>query len=212
MLFMKLMKDGGPVMWIILVLDIIALAVVLQKTFQFHREEINVRELLRGLFNVLKRDGFIEAISLCDNTPGPVARMLSAAIAAKQQGDEDIRSAVDDAAFNEIPRLERGVKLLGTIGFILPLIGFFGTVVGMLQAFEVVKASEFLSASAVSGAVTSALLTSAAGLAGAIPCYVAYNYLVSRINTITLDMERAAIEIVSFFERSVRSGDLKNID
>lgn len=209
---MKLMKDGGPVMWIILVLDIIALAVVLQKTFQFHREEINVRELLRGLFNVLKRDGFIEAISLCDNTPGPVARMLSAAIAAKQQGDEDIRSAVDDAAFNEIPRLERGVKLLGTIGFILPLIGFFGTVVGMLQAFEVVKASEFLSASAVSGAVTSALLTSAAGLAGAIPCYVAYNYLVSRINTITLDMERAAIEIVSFFERSVRSGDLKNID
>lgn len=199
---MKLMKDGGPVMWIILFLDIIALALVLQKTFQFHREEINVRELLRGLFNVLKREGFIEAISLCDNTPGPVARMLSAAIAARQQGDEDIRSAVDDAAFNEIPRLERGVKFLGTIGFILPLIGFFGTVVGMLQAFEVVKASEFLSASAVSGAVTSALLTSAAGLAGAIPCYIAYNYLVSRIDTITLDMERAAIEIIGFFERS----------
>ena len=65
MLFMKLMKDGGPVMWIILVLDIIALAVILQKTFQFHREEINVRELLRGLFNVLKRQGFIEAVSLC---------------------------------------------------------------------------------------------------------------------------------------------------
>ena len=110
MLFMKLMKDGGPVMWVILVLDIIALAVILQKTFQFHREEINIRELLRGLFNVLKRDGFVEAISLCDNTPGPVARMLSAAIAAKQQGNEDIRSAIDDAAFTEIPRLERGVR------------------------------------------------------------------------------------------------------
>ena len=201
MLFMKLMKDGGPVMWIILVLDIIALAVVLKKTFQFHREEINVRELLRGLFNVLKRQGFIEAVSLCDNTPGPVARMLGAAIAAKQQGDEDIRSAVDDAALTEIPRLERGMKLLGTIGFILPLIGFFGTVVGMLQAFEVVRASEFLSASAVSGSVTGALLTSAAGLAGAIPCYVAYNYLLARIDTITLDMERAAGEIISFFDR-----------
>ena len=210
MLFLKLMKEGGPIMWVILVLDIIALATVLQKTFQFHREEINVRELLHGLFNVLKREGFIEAVSLCDNTPGPVARMLSAAIAAKQQGDEDIRSAIDDAAFNEIPRLERGVKLLGTIGFILPLVGFFGTVVGMLQAFEVVKASEFLSASAVSGAVTCALLTSAAGLAGAIPCYVAYNYLVSRIDIITLDMERAAIEITGFFERSDRGSSSEN--
>ena len=202
MLFMKLMKDGGPVMWVILVLDIIALAVILQKTFQFHREEINIRELLRGLFNVLKRDGFVEAISLCDNTPGPVARMLSAAIAAKQQGNEDIRSAIDDAAFTEIPRLERGVRLLGTIGFILPLTGFLGTVVGMLQAFEKVQAVSDFNASAVSGAVTSALITSAAGLAGAIPCYIAYNFLVSRIDTITLDMDRAALEIQSFFERN----------
>ena len=199
--FMKLMHDGGPVMWLILVLDIIALAIVLKKTFQFHREEINVRELLRGLFNVLQRDGFVEAISLCDNTPGPVARMLGAAIAAKHRGDDDIRNAIDDAAFNEIPRLERGVKLLGTVGFILPLLGFFGTVIGMLKTFQVVGTVEVLSASSVSGTITSALLTSAAGLAGAIPCYVAYNYLVSRIDTITLEMDRAALEIVSFFER-----------
>lgn len=200
--FMKLMHDGGPVMWLILVLDIIALAIVLKKTFQFHREEINVRELLRGLFNVLQRNGFVEAISLCDNTPGPVARMLGAAIAAKQRGDDDIRNAIDDAAFNEIPRLERGIKLLGTIGFILPLVGFFGTMIGMLRTFKVVETVEVLSASAVSGTVTSALLTSAAGLAGAIPCYVAYNYLVSRIDTITLEMDRAALDIVSFFERN----------
>ena len=204
MMFFELMKKGGPVMWIILFCSLLSLFIFLLKVFQFHREEVGVRELLRGLFNVLKREGFIEAVSLCDNTPGPVARMLGAAIAARQQGDEDIRSAVDDAAFTEIPRLERGMKLLGTIGFILPLVGFFGTVLGMLQAFEVVRASEFLSASAVSGSVTSALLTSAAGLAGAIPCYVAYNYLVSRIDTITLDMEKAAIEIISFFDRTDR--------
>lgn len=199
--FMKLMHDGGPVMWLILVLDIIALAIVLKKTFQLHREEINVRELLRGLFNVLQRDGFVEAISLCDNTPGPVARMLGAAIAAKQRGDDDIRNAIDDAAFNEIPRLERGIKLLGTVGFILPLTGFLGTMIGMLKTFQVVETVEVLSASAISGTVTSALLTSVAGLAGAIPCYVAYNYLVSRIDTVTLEMDRAALEIISFFER-----------
>ena len=207
-MFLKLMKDGGPVMWIILVLDIVALVVIISKSFQFHREEINVRELLRGLFNVLKRQGFIEAVSLCDSSPGPVARMLSAAIAARQQGEEDIQSALDEAAFNEIPRLERGMKLLGTIGFILPLLGFLGTVLGMLNAFEVASdTSQVLSASAVSGSVNRALLTSAAGLVGAIICYVAYNYLLSRIETMTLDMDRASIEIIGFFSRQEKELD-----
>ena len=95
-------------------------------------------------------------------------------------------------------------------GYYLLCVGFLGTVVGMLQAFEVVRASEFLSASAVSGAVTSALITSAAGLAGAIPCYVAYNYLLSRIDTITLEMDRAAIEIISFFERENRKEETED--
>ena len=207
--FLQLMRDGGPVLWIIGICALIAMIIFFKKTFQFHREEVNVRELVRGLENVLRRNGFVEAISLCDNTPGPVARMLSAAIAARQQGDEDIRSAVDDAAFNEIPRLERGMKCLGTIGFILPLMGFFGTVVGMLDAFKEVG-GKVLSSSVFSGAVSQALLTSAAGLAGAILSYVAYNYLVSRIDTITLDMERAAIEITSFFERSRRGDNSEN--
>ena len=74
MLYLKLLNDGGPIMWVILAGSLVALFVFLEKVFQFHREEINVRELLRGLFNVLKRDGFVEAITLCDNTPGPAAR------------------------------------------------------------------------------------------------------------------------------------------
>ena len=193
-------------MWVIGICAVVALFIFLIKVFQFHRDEISVRELMRGLFNVLKRNGVVEALTLCDNTPGPVARLLSAGILARQRGDKNIRNAIDDAAFNELPRLERGIKLLGTIGFILPLMGFFGTMIGMLQTFKVVETVEVLSASAVSGTVTSALLTSAAGLAGAIPCYVAYNYLVARIDTITLEMDRAALDIVSFFERKQNKG------
>ena len=83
---------------------------------------------------------------------------------------------------------------------------FFQLLTHLLQTFKVVETVEVLSASAVSGTVTSALLTSAAGLAGAIPCYVAYNYLVARIDTITLEMDRAALDIVSFFERKQNKG------
>ena len=201
MLFLKLMNEGGPVMWVILLAGIIALVIFLSKVFQFHRDEINVRELMRGLINVLQRDGFVEALTLCDNTPGPAAKLLGAAILAYQRGDEDIRQAVDDAALDELPRLERNISLLGTLGFVLPMIGFLGTVLGMLRVFEVVRLSEYLSAADIAGAVTMALVTTAAGLTVAIPCYMAHNYLVSRVDAITLDMEKAASEITGFFER-----------
>ena len=201
MLLLRLIKDGGPVMWIILVCSILSLFVFLMKVFQFHREEINVRELLRGLFNVLKREGLVEAITLCDHTPGPAAKLLGAAILAYQRGDEDISAAIDEAALEEIPKLEKHLNFLATMGFILPLIGFLGTVLGMLKAFQAVRVSEYLSSTAIAGAVTMALVTTAAALVVAIPCYIGYNYLLSRVNTITLDMERAAREITAFFER-----------
>ena len=201
MLYTQLIDDGGPIMWVILAGSLIAVFVFLKKVFQFHREEINVRELLRGLFNVLKPDGFVEAITLCDNTPGPAARPLGAAILAYERGDEDIRQAIDDAALEEMPKLERHINLLGTIGFVMPLIGFLGTVLGMMRAFQVAANAEALSAERISEAVNMALITTASALVVAIPCYIAYNYLVARVNSITLDMEKASLEIMNFFER-----------
>ncbi len=198
--FIQIMQDGGPVMWVILGCSVLALAVFLEKVFQFHRDEINVRELLHGLINVLNRDGLVEALTLCDSTPGPAARLLGAAILAYQRGDSDIRQAVDDAALEELPKLERRVNLLGTLGFVLPLIGFLGTVLGMLRVFETLKTGDNFS-SDLAGAVMTALITTAAALTTAIPCYLGYNYLVTRVNAITLDMEKAALEITAFFER-----------
>ena len=88
-LVLKLMEDGGPIMWVILFCSVVALFIFLKKVFQFHREEINIGEVLRGLFNVLRRDGFVEALTLCDHTPGPAARLLAAAIRAYERGDQN---------------------------------------------------------------------------------------------------------------------------
>ena len=209
LLSLKLMEDGGPIMWVILFCSLVALFIFLKKVFQFHREEINVGEVLRGLFNVLRRDGFVEALTLCDHTPGPAARLLAAAIRAYERGDSDIRKAVDDAALEEIPKLERHINLLGTLGFVLPLIGFLGTVLGMMRVFEAAQGSEMFSASDIAGAVNMALLTTAAALAVAIPCYLAYNYLVARVDSITLDMEKASLEMLGFMERRRRESGAK---
>ena len=201
--FLQLMRDGGPVLWIIGLCALIAMFIFFKKTFQFHREEVNVRELVRGLENVLRRNGFVEAISLCDNTPGPAARVLSSAILAYERKDEDLKQAIDDACLEELPKLEKNIDILGTVGFISPLLGLLGTVLGMMETFQTVNvtSSMALSASELAGTIRMALITTAGGLAVAIPCYVAYNYLVSRVNAITLDMEKAASEIIYFFNQ-----------
>ena len=205
MMFVKLMQDGGPVMWIILMCSLIAIYVFLEKWFQFHRDQIRVEELIRGLINVLRRDGFIEAISLCDHTPGPVARVLTAMILAVERGDSDLETAAAEAALDELPKLERKLPILGTIGYIAPLLGLFGTVLGMLGLFR--SASEYeVTAAALSGSINMALLTTAAGLAVAIPCYVAYNYLLSRVDAMSVDMEKAAREMMKFFAQHESRG------
>ena len=155
---------------------------------------------------MLRRDGFVEALTLCDHTPGPAARLLAAAIRAYERGDDDIRKAVDDAALEEIPKLERHINLLSTLGFVLPLIGFLGTVLGMMKVFQVAQTNEAFSATDIAGAVNMALISTAAALAVAIPCYLAYNYLIARVNLITLDMEKASLEMLGFIERRRREG------
>ncbi|MPM84520.1 hypothetical protein SDC9_131593 [bioreactor metagenome] len=203
MLFLKMMSDGGPVMWLILAASVIAMVIFLEKWFQFHREQINVGELITGLFNVLRRDGYVEAITLCDNTPGPVPAVLNAAILAHQRGERKLDRAVEGACLDEVARLERHLNVLGTIGFIAPLLGLLGTVLGMMEAFQTINATQsvYLSVTELSKAVNLALITTAAGLAVAIPCYVAHNYLVARLDSMVLDMEKAAAEITAFFER-----------
>lgn len=202
MLFVDIMKDGSPVMWLILLCSVVAVFIFLEKLFYLHRVQINVGDLVRGLINVLKRNSVVEAISLCDDTPGPAAHVLRAAILAYEDGEEDLRQAIDDAALGEIPKLEARMKVMATVGYITPLLGLLGTVLGMIVVFnEITAKGAMVNARDLSQGIGTALFTTAAGLCVAIPCFVAYNYLVSRIESITLDMEKASSEIIYFFKR-----------
>ena len=98
-------------------------------------------------------------------------------------------------------KLERHLNILETVGFIAPLLGLLGTVLGMMRTFQTIHATQsvYLNATELSGSINMALITTAAGLTVAIPCYVAYNYLLSRVNTIALDMEKAESTILNFF-------------
>lgn len=200
MLFLDIIKFGGPVMWLIGFCSLIATVIILERWFHLHRAQINVGELLNGLFNVLKRGNILEAISLCDETPGPVAHVLRAMILRYTQNDIDLKQAAINASLDEIPRMERRMNILATLAYITPLLGLLGTVLGMIDLFQVIQAKDsFITATSLSTGVWQALLTTAGGLCVAIPCMVAYNYLVSRVQTIVNEIDKASTELIYFF-------------
>jgi biopolymer transport protein ExbB len=193
-----LLKNGGPVLWLILFAGAVAVVVFIERLLYCHRAQINSTEFLNGVRNVLRRDNVVEAISICDATPGPVARLVKTAILNRDNGRERIREALEESGLVEVPRLEQKLNLLATIAQIAPLIGLFGTVLGFIQIFgQVEQNGLYAHAGTLAKGIWQALICSGAGLAVAIPAHAAYNYLVSRVNDVVLDMERAATEIVN---------------
>ncbi len=163
-----------------------------------HRSQINSSEFLNGVRTVLKRDNVVEALSICDATPGPVARLVRTAIVNREKGKEAIRESLEDAGLVEVPRLEAKLNLLATIAQIAPLLGLLGTVLGFIAMFmNLQEAGVYAHLGQMSKGIWQALISAAAGIAVAIPTHAGYNYLVSRINNIVLDMERSATEIVN---------------
>src|ERR1017187_3119783 len=198
-----LFTKEGLAMWLILLASAVAVVVFIERFLHCHRSQINSTEFLNGIRNVLRRNNVVEAISICDATPGPVARLVKTAILNRDHGRERVREAIEEAGLVEVPRLEEKLSLLATIAELAPLLGLFGTVLGFIQIFQQTQeAGLYAHAGLLSQGVWQALICSATGLAVAIPSHAAYNYLVSRVNSIVLDMERAATEIVNIVAES----------
>jgi len=185
-------------LWVILGASALALAVFCERLLQYHREQINSTEFLNGVRNVLRRDNVVEALAICDATPGPVARLVKVAILNRERGREAVREALEDAGAWEVPRLEQKLNVLATVAQIAPLMGLLGTVLGFMKVFKTVQdAGLNAHVGQLSLGIWQALICTAAGLAVAIPSYAGYNYLVGRVNNIVLDMEQVSSEILT---------------
>jgi biopolymer transport protein ExbB len=192
------MQKGGPLMWLILFCSVLAGAVFLERVSYFHRASIRVGEFMRGLNNLLQRRSFSEALHECAATPGPVPRVIHAAILRHDAPRQELKEIVQEAGQLEVPRLERRLGILVTLACVAPLLGLLGTVMGLIDAFvNISTQSGFTSSTDIASGLYQSLLTTAAGLVVAIPCAVGYGYLSSRVNALMHDMERAGIEIVN---------------
>ncbi len=205
--FWKLMNEGGPVMWPLLAFSVIALAVVAERLYALWRARINVHEFLPKVRKALVVNRSIrDAVKVCEEYRGPVASILKAGLMKYGQPKEEIEKTIENAALFEMGRLERGLAVLATTANVAPLLGFFGTVTGMMAGFDALAAQGLSNPGAVATGIKEALTTTAGGLAVAIPTQLAYNYFMSRINKFVRDIETAANMLLETFGEMERSG------
>lgn len=193
---------GGPIMWPILLCSVFAFAITLEKFWYLHKVKIDTQQFLNTILDKMKRHQVKEALEVCEKTLSPISHILKAGILKYDRPKPQIVEAIEDASLYEIPRIEKNLNALATIAHVSPLLGLLGTVTGMVTCFQTIqsKAVSFhpVSPGDLAGGIWEALLTTVAGLVVAIPTFVAYNYLVSRINHFILEMEKASTELVNF--------------
>lgn len=198
---LDLIQKGGPIMWLVLLCSVIALGIFLERLFFFHRASTPVSDLIRGLANILRKGNFGEALQECAATPGPVARVAHAIILRHELPRSELRDVATEAGQLEVPRLERNLPFLAAIAYTTPLLGLLGTLIGLLQAFELIAAQGGnITTTDIAAGVYGSLLAAAAALVVAIPAFLAHSYLSARVNDFLRDMERAGIELLAVLD------------
>lgn len=196
-----LIQKGGPMMYLIILSSIIAFGVVMERVYHLARTRIDSTKFMDDVTAVLKRNKIIEAIEMCNTTPGPIAHIVKVGILKHDRSKPEMKEAIDEAAQLEIPRLEKHLPILATIAHIAPLLGLLGTVTGMIKSFQVIQQKAFMAVPVnpgdLAGGIWEALLATLAGLAVAVPTYVAYSYLTNQVDNLVYEMERSATDLIN---------------
>lgn len=187
---------GGGFMWPILGALIIGLMFAFERLFTLLRSSINARKFSQKIIEVLDDGGVEKAIVECQNTRGPIANVLQSGLTRTGRGIEGVEKAIMAAGTIEMAFLERNLVWLATVVSIAPMLGFLGTVYGMVGAFDAIQKANDISPSLVAGNISVALLTTMFGLIVAIIIQFFHNFFISRIDKIVVDMEETTQEIV----------------
>lgn len=187
---------GGNFMWPLLLSLLIGIAVAVERLIVFSKARLDVNKFLEQLGGYIRKGDLSGAESLCDRTKGPVSAILRAGLLRRDKGLTDVEKAIESAGSIEMAHLEKGLVVLASVSSIAPMLGFLGTVSGMIRAFGEIAAAKNVDASLVAGGIQEALITTATGLVIAIPIQMANNYYIAKIGRFVTDMEEASMFLV----------------
>lgn len=181
---------------------ILGLAIAIERIIYLNMAAVNTKKLLKKVEGALSAGGVDEAKKVCQNTSGPVAGIFLQGLEKAHEGVEMSEKALVAYGGVEVARMEKGLTWLNLCIALAPMLGFMGTVVGMIFAFDAIEAAGDISPNIVAGGMKVALLTTVAGLMVAVVLQIFYNYVVSRIEALTGQMEEASIDFIDLLERT----------
>lgn len=200
---LTIFHDGGFMMIPLVLCSLVALGIIIAKGWTLFVAHRDSKKLLRDIQDLGESGRLDEAIQLARATRGPVAAILLVGLRRVKEGgaQKEIGKAIGTTGAIELDFLERGLTVLATIANVAPMLGFLGTVIGMIQAFAAIEEAGQVEPTLVAAGIKVALITTAAGLAIAIPVNIAYNYFVSRVDTLISDMEKGAQAVLDLVWR-----------
>ena len=188
--------DGGPFMYPILGLLIFGLGFGLERVYTLFRASVNTKTFMTDVRTALHGEGRDKAVEVCSNTRGPVAEIFHAGLSRAHRGIEAVEKGIENAGTIEMAFLEKNMVWLSTVVTLAPMLGFTGTVAGMIQAFDDIKAANDISPAVVAGGISIALLTTLFGLVVAIIIQTFQNFLISRVDKLIIDMEENSVMLI----------------
>jgi len=190
-------SQGGPVMYPLLFISLLGFVLFIERSLFLHKGQIGTQDFLSGIKNLVRKKRLVEALTLCEDTPGPMARITKSALLNYGKSRETIRSAIQSAAIVEIPTLERRIGTIAALARVAPLLGFLGTLIAALQALYLLDSFNGDSG-VLSRLLAEALITSASGLAISVMAMLAYHFLSGRVRALVHDFEWVGHDIHEF--------------
>ena len=188
--------DMGIMRWPLGLCLALGIIVIIWKFFDLMSKTGKTRQILKTVDELLAQARIKEALEATRDSNAPAANILYAGLERHDEGTDRVMKAIENQGLIELSKLESGLVILATLTNVAPLLGFLGTVLGMIVAFESIETAGEVEATLVAGGIKIALLTTAAGLTIAIPVSIAHNYFVSRIDSLVIDMEESAQKMV----------------
>lgn len=196
----EIFKHGGPLMYPILLCSIIGWAIFMERVFAFFRVRRQLIGLRKNILKLLQTDNKEQALGLCSEQGSPLARILYVVLKHHGRQRSELKSLAEEVGEREAVALQRYLGLLGTIANITPLLGLLGTVVGMIEAFNIIASQGVGSPSTLGGGISQALITTAAGLTVAVPMILLHRYLLSRSDRLVLELEEVTMQVIDLIE------------
>ena len=192
--------EGGAFMWPILLTLLFGLAFVIERAYSLMMSAVDSQTFFESVSQSIKENGTDAALQVCSETEGPVASIFHAGLSKMSRGLDEVEKAIQNAGAIEMAFLEKNMIWLNAVITIAPMLGFTGTVVGMIAAFDAIKAANDISPAVVAGGISQALLTTAFGLIVAMIIQTFQNVFVARIDKLVLDMEEQSIKILDHLQ------------